>query len=170
MVPAAPRSPANGYQGRVIEIDGVAEMAKIADRRLHGRRRVAVGDRRNARVERFHPELDRLDIRALREPHEVVGMEGERPFPDRRLDRRNQGTGPLRGEDAAGVLDHDRVDAGALDELSRLRCVERVGVDRALAEDEPTDGVRAEGFRVQEPLGEIVEVVQAVVCIEEPGS
>ena len=85
MVLAAPRSPANGYQGRVIEIDGVAEMAKIADRRLHGRRRVAVGDRRNARVERFHPELDRLDIRALREPHEVVGMEGERPFPDRRL-------------------------------------------------------------------------------------
>ena len=89
-------------------------------------------------------------------------MEGERPFPDRRLDRRDQGPGPLRGEDAAGVLDHDRVDVGALDELSRLRCVERVGVDRALAEDEPTDGVRAEGFRVQEPLGEIVEVVQAV--------
>mgnify|MGYP000618011506 CR=1 FL=1 len=46
----------------------------------------------------------------------------------------------LGRENAAGVFDHQRVHAGARDELPCLRGVEGVGVNRAVAEDEPAGG------------------------------
>src|SRR3546814_19696703 len=60
------------------------------------------------------------------------------------LQCRDQGASALRRENPAGILDHQFVDPGPVEKFAGLLPVKLIGMDRALAEDQPADRARPE--------------------------
>src|SRR3546814_20277914 len=78
------------------------------------------------------------------------------------LQCRDHGAIALRRENPAVILDHQFVDPGPVEKFAGLLPVKLIGMDRALAEDQPADRARPESFGVKQTILEIVDIVHAL--------
>ena len=82
---------------RIIHVDRVAEVAEIADHRLRRRLCVAIGERRDRRLDLRDAELDRFDVHQRGQTRHAMAMELERCLGagDDFLQRRYQRLDPV---------------------------------------------------------------------------
>ena len=154
---------AGAVHALIVDVHGVAQRTQVARERLGGGLALAVGKRGDGGVDGIHAKLRSVDVRQRRKAGERVGVDFKRQLvANRTADRGDEGLHAVRGEQAAGVLEHDAVDVCALDKLLGFVNVELVGVHRTQAVGQAAVRLGAEFLGQDEGVGDVVDVVEAV--------
>src|SRR6185437_11120268 len=92
-------------------------------------------------------ETRALEVHERREARQAMAVQLERPIADYLAQRGHQRADAVDGEQASGILDHDRVDVGTLDQRLRRAYEQRVVVHGAFAIRQRAERVRAVRLR-----------------------
>jgi hypothetical protein len=147
-----------------IEIDChiVAAPAQVGGDPLCRRMRDAVGQRRSRGVDDVDAVRDGLQNDVGCKPRVAMRMELQRPIAEHILDGRHERRNALGRQQAARILQEDRVDVER-NELAPLADVVRVRVDGAVREDQATGDVEAMALCRADRDLQVADVVERIV-------